>query len=193
MCCLLALWTQPRACQGQVLTCGCTGTRCHAGTPSSAGRNRQQRQHSTVCVSICRQAEAGWGPPAAQLHTPAWACPGACFTAAEQMSALHCRAHTGVPRSLRRLLRLAPAALKTRPSTCMPSRHRNLPLPSAPPKSHRPDFRAQQCLIRVWRAALCHVAWMCKGAAAACVLLQPLAGLNLPCEVSEIAACHGPG
>lgn len=47
------------------------------------------------------------------------------------------------------------------------------------PRPHRPDFRTQKRLIRVWRAALCHVSWMCKGAAAACVLLLPLAGLHL--------------
>lgn len=47
------------------------------------------------------------------------------------------------------------------------------------PRPHRPDFRTQKRLIRIWRAALCHVSWMCKGAAAACVLLLPLAGFHL--------------
>jgi hypothetical protein len=56
--------------------------------------------------------------------------------------------------------------------------------------AHRPDFRTQQRLVGVWRAALCHVPWVCKGAAAACVFLLSLAGLHLPCAAPHSTTQH---
>lgn len=52
--------------------------------------------------------------------------------------------------------------------------------------SHRPDFRTQQCLVCVWRPALCHISRMRKGAAATRMLLLALARLNLVIQQDTI-------
>ena len=56
--------------------------------------------------------------------------------------------------------------------------------------SHRTDFWAQQCLVGVRVAALCHIARVCIGAAAPRVLFLPLAGLNLPAGVAQLGFFH---